>query len=81
EHNNIFNIGPNPAYNSVSITSNLNAEEQLKVNIYNEMGVCVFENTINSISTIDLSDIESGMYFIHIQSNTKKHTYKLLIAK
>lgn len=65
-----YGIYPNPASSEIKINSNGKAE----VNIYDMTGRCVknvFVNDVNNAS-IDISDINEGIYFIDVNGKVEK---------
>jgi hypothetical protein len=60
---NTINIYPNPT----SSTLNIEVNEQTQITIVNVLGEVVKTETIKGLSTIDVTDLTSGIYFI--QSN------------
>ncbi|WP_299117252.1 family 16 glycosylhydrolase [uncultured Winogradskyella sp.] len=69
-----FKIYPNPATNNVSISSQLPID---RLELYNSIGQKV--KTINNASSIDVSDLRQGLYFLNIQSGNSVVTKKLLV--
>ena len=69
---NNFNIYPNPATSEVRISSSMNGEAN--VSIYDMTGRCVKEVRVADISnaTINVSDINKGVYFINVDGNVEK---------
>ena len=67
-----FNIYPNPASSEINITSQLNGEADVK--IYDLTGRCVKETRISNINnaTINISDIDKGLYLININGSFEK---------
>jgi hypothetical protein len=61
---NSFNIYPNPT----SSTLNIEVKEQTQITIVNVLGEVVKTETIKGLSTIDVTELSTGVYFI--QSNT-----------
>ena len=71
-------IYPNPADNQLTV----NAEEDIQsISIYNILSVKVMEMAINNKeAVIDLTELESGMYFIEILGKNEK-SIKIFIKK
>ena len=69
---NNFNIYPNPATSEVKITSAINGEAE--INIFDMTGRCVKNIRVANINdaTIDVSDINKGVYFINVAGNIEK---------
>ncbi len=70
--NNTFKVYPNPASDYIYITSEINGEAE--VNIFDMTGRCVKNVVINNMSnaTINISDIEEGIYFVNINGKVMK---------
>jgi hypothetical protein len=74
-----FLIYPNPASDVVSI-QRLNAIETQTFRITDLSGKEVFEgNLFNGKSTVDISHLNSGIYFILVGTASEASVYKLLI--
>ena len=66
---NLFSIYPNPNQNKVNISSTLNGE----IKIYNLNGKIVKrKQKISEIETINISDLDKGIYLIKFLQNTKR---------
>ncbi len=77
-YENRFNIHPNPATTTIFIEGALNDNAQ--VSIIDLAGRCVKEVEIsNVVSTINIEDIESGVYFISVKQNDNNFVEKLII--
>ena len=73
ESNNHITVYPNPAEGQVNVTLNKNAE----VTVYNIMGqvVMTVEGRMG-INTLDISTLNSGIYFISAGNDTQKFIVK-----
>ena len=71
----VFNIYPNPVANNLSIELN-NSEESYTFQISDILGNMLVTDKIVSASTIDLSSLASGIYFIKIISKDNKMSIK-----
>lgn len=61
-----FNLFPNPS-NDVLYLTNENQDIQ-QVNMYNNLGALVYENTSNQLSySIDVSSFSQGLYYVNVQ--------------
>lgn len=66
ENTSSFNIFPNPATDNLSIEAN---EEITEVNIYNIIGVSVYnEQCTNNNLNVNISEFNSGVYFIKVKT-------------
>ena len=77
-YENRFEIHPNPATTTIFIEGALNDNAQ--VSIIDLTGRCVKEVEIsNAISSINVEDLESGVYFISVKQNENNYVEKLVI--
>lgn len=66
-----YNLYPNPATGYVRINSEMTTKAE--INIYDMAGRCVKSLDISDINTtIDLSDIDKGVYFVDINGKLEK---------
>ena len=74
-----FNIYPNPAQSMISIKSALNGEAQ--VSIFDMTGRCVKEVTVENMNnaTINVEDLNKGVYFVSVQQDRSYNIQKLVI--
>lgn len=74
--NSTFKVYPNPASDYINITSEISGEAE--VNIFDMTGRCVKNTRINDINnaTINISDIEKGVYFVNINGKVMKLVVK-----
>lgn len=74
-----INIYPNPANNSINISTN-NYQTPLNISIYNTIGqqLYVKQNIYSDNLQMDISNYSTGLLFIKIESNNQQFTYKLL---
>ena len=70
-------VYPNPAYNYVNVQANLNI---YRLTIYNHIGQVVAEQMVNNNSArVNTADLESGVYFIRMETANGYTTQKLVI--
>lgn len=76
-----FELFPNPAKHSVTIQLNATNSEKSTISIYDVQGKLILEQHLaNDIRTnIDVSDFQSGLYFVKLNSGTKELVKKLII--
>ena len=73
-----FNIHPNPATSTLFIETALN--ENVKVSIIDLTGRCVKEVELTqTVSSLNIEDVESGVYFISIQQGDNNIVEKLIV--
>jgi len=71
-----LSIYPNPVFNQLNISSPTKID---KISITNVSGKKVLKKNIHADKIhIDMSNYRNGMYFIQIESDTKKHTYRVI---
>jgi hypothetical protein len=77
-------VYPNPAsdYITISVSDESNSKE-LGVSIYTINGSLIYQSEIANKATIDLKalDLQSGMYFIQVETNKSVETAKLIFTK
>ena len=77
EYNKSFDIYPNPTTGLLNIDGDFN--EETNVRIFNNIGQVVFSlETINDF-TIDLSDLQKGLYFVKLSSDSKNTTHSIIV--
>ena len=76
-----FNMFPNPAKHLVNINLNSNTFGNTTINIIDLQGKQVLETKISNENSIDIdvSGLQSGMYFVKVNSDTKNVVKKLII--
>ncbi|WGD35270.1 T9SS type A sorting domain-containing protein [Olleya sp. YS] len=74
---NTFSIYPNPAKNEISIKTDISFDS---VAIYNQLGQRVLQLNSDKLidNTINISDLNSGIFFMKIKSNDKEQTIKFI---
>lgn len=75
-----FNVYPNPSNGKLFIESR-GAENIERISVRNAAGQNVLEHTSNNeiIQSLDLSDLETGLYFIEIRTETEVYLEKVLV--
>jgi len=66
---------PNPATSVVTIKG---AEEFHSVTVYDQSGRRVIHRKINRLETIDISQLQPGIYLVKLEGDDKSHTCKLI---
>ena len=66
---------PNPSNGYVNIVTN----KELQVVVYNVLGEKVFSKTVTNTEVLDLSNLNSGMYFVNLIEGANQTTKKILI--
>jgi len=74
----IFNVFPNP--NNGTFTINMISTSNNNIQITNVLGELVYSNNINSNSTtIDLSSLDKGVYFVKVKNDNTTNTKSIII--
>jgi len=68
-----INIYPNPAKDILNIQSSNN--EYLNISIYNVLGIEIITTSLNSNNSIDISGLQSGMYFVKLEGISETHKF------
>lgn len=82
-----IHISPNPTQNQASMSLNLSSTETVDIRLYNTTGVCVkkwqFHNEqIGEIKyTLDMDDIQAGVYFCQIKIGNESISKKIIKMK
>ena len=83
ETTNGINIYPNPAINNLNISADFTKTANLTITITNLAGVTVSKQELGQVSqinkTIDISNLEKGLYFLNINFDNKNTSYKINI--
>ncbi len=80
-------VYPNPMNSSSIISFSLDMNTDVKVSLFNNIGMEVMKVTESYMSAgsqkinLNLSDFENGIYFIRIQAGTQIHTEKITLVK
>ena len=80
EENTYFNIYPNPANDMLNIEANVEIEKVLIYDVFGKTQKLKNSETQKFENTLDISDLNSGVYFIKITTD-KGETTKLFIKK
>ena len=70
-----FRVSPNPASDYIDITGNFDIDS---VELYNTLGKSVLQTDINT-NRLNVSEMESGLYFLKIHSGNATVSKKILI--
>lgn len=70
-----FSVYPNPTNGEFTF----DVDGQYNVTITNSLGKCIYNQTINRATTIDLSDQPKGVYFVHISGQNAGNTLQLIL--
>ena len=77
-----FSVFPNPSKNGIfNIKLNSATDASTSISVYNLIGKKVFQNTLETNATINLSNLSSGLYLMEVNENGKTATKKIIIEK
>jgi hypothetical protein len=78
-----INIYPNPATDKINISLNLNTNSDIEITLFNSIGNNVFTTLLKDkkqvIKTIDVENMNKGIYFLEIKSESNKTIKKIII--
>ncbi len=78
-----FVVFPNPSTAIFHIRKNMRVSEKCSLRLTNTLGQTIMVNEIaaNRNYDMDLSNLESGIYFVTVTTNEKSETQKIYLAK
>jgi thiol-disulfide isomerase/thioredoxin len=82
-----FTTYPNPTAGLTTLAVDLTEKAKVSVNVYNNLGEIVMSENfgtrgaMNHLLNMDLSDLASGLYMIHLNVNEKTYVEKINVAK
>lgn len=77
-----YDIYPNPAVDKISLTSSNSLDEDLSLRLYNISGQLVLTDQMRKgikEFNINIENLESGLYFLKLESGNSQHTEKIVI--
>lgn len=78
-----INIYPNPATNRININLNLNSYSDIEITLFNSIGNVVYSTLIKDkkqfLKTIDVENLNKGIYFLEIKTDGNKTIKKIII--
>lgn len=78
-----FNIFPNPNNGEFTIKLNSNSVEDIKVDVYDIRGRRIFNNVYSNTpdfnQTINLNNVQSGMYLVNVNDGRGQVTKKIIV--
>ncbi len=81
-----FQVYPNPMTNSTVVNFNLNNSKNVKISLFNNLGMEVMKitesymNAGNHNINLNLAEFENGIYFIRVQAGEKILTEKVTLV-
>ncbi len=77
-----WNVYPNPSTGALYIANSTTVKEESQIQVLNSIGQTVFEETISSnYKNIDLSKLNSGVYFVKITSDKNTTVKRVVLRK
>lgn len=78
---NAISLYPNPARNQVKIETKLNFSSNLTISVFNTLGQKVkdFNKNLSNGNTLDISDLNPGLYFFRLVHQNEFTTQRLVI--
>lgn len=76
-----FFVYPNPANDKIYLSGNFTDVKNLTFQLYNLAGILKYKTTVsnaNSVVEIDVSDLQSGSYFIQIENTTTTNVARFI---
>jgi PKD repeat protein len=74
-----WNIFPNPATGNITLVTNSSGGEKTSIEITNVLGEVVYAKIVSgNKSLIDLSQLSTGAYFVHLRSGNASDVKKLI---
>lgn len=81
-NNDGWNVYPNPSTGALYIVNSTTVKEESQIQVLNSIGQIVFEETISSnYKNIDLSKLNSGVYFVKITSDKNTTVKRVVLSK
>ena len=78
---NNITVYPNPANEYINISFKTSLDKSINISVYDYMGKEVYQSVIennSSIQTIDISNLNKGLYFINLRNNELAKTIKFI---
>ena len=75
----VFSLYPNPTNDQLSIVFSDNSVK--RISVLNALGQTVIETNVAKSSVIDVSSLESGVYFVHVLDKSGKTGVKRMIKQ
>ena len=76
---NQLDVYPNPTNGILNIE--LTGQQEKELILYNTNGQQVYTNKLNKTSTLDLSNLSNGVYYLQIKNEKSVDTKKLILNK
>jgi hypothetical protein len=80
-----LSIFPNPSNGMVTVAGEINAQDEIVIDVFNLLGQSVHEEKQSPVqminSQIDLSTLANGVYMVQVRTGNKSFTQKIIIQK
>lgn len=82
-----LNLFPNPADNTVQVSASLDKASDVTIEVIDKNGQVVLTKTTNNsgegifTETLNLEDLDTGIYFVKLNTGSKKYIERLVIKK
>lgn len=70
-------VSPNPATNNIKV--NLAGDGKAQIQLFNLVGQLVYNETATTNTTINVSDLQNGIYMLKVIQNNKVYTSKVVV--
>ena len=78
-----IDVFPNPSNGNCEVSFNMNDNQPVYLELYNENGQKVYAETLgnakNSVSKLNLSSLAKGIYYLNVKTKDKSYSKKLII--
>ena len=74
-----YTVSPNPANNTIHIEGH-SSGKSVSAHIYNSMGQLVHSALINSQSNVNVSHLQSGIYYLRIETAGSVETHQIIVS-
>jgi D-alanyl-D-alanine carboxypeptidase len=79
-----LSVFPNPAYENINLKFSSSEKKKIEISIFNQFGTAVRENlkysaTGNDTWSINVSDLSSGIYYVHLNIDDKIISRKIVL--
>ena len=80
----VISVYPQPAKDNLNIDIKLSNHDENRLDLYDIQGKVLLSTVVNQNSdnvSLDVSELNSGIYFVKVQSKNNLHTKKVQIIK
>jgi beta-glucanase (GH16 family) len=79
EEKDLFKVYPNPVHTILNIELTNTQEGQSSYSIVNVRGQLLLKGSLKKLTTVDVSGLETGLYFLHINNLNKVESHKIIV--